>query len=254
MVEVTEFASPTGIAWQGDVGVVQYGGGDAGMVVIFYNRATHNPAKSAAAGRPIFTDVVFVRIHQPGERLNVIDRPATDDDRRRFPMQWQQFTQQKQQTPEGTPVDLLYPEQPAIAAMLRASHVHTIEHLANLSANAIENLGMGAQTHVNNARRYIEASAKGAGSTAARKQIEDLQSQLRVANEQIALLKSTVQQMQATQAGAPNLAQLQQMLAGVMQVPMQAPQIDGQAHMINNLHPTSEIAKAPKRKRPALKR
>lgn len=254
--EITEFQSPTGIAWQGDVGVVQYGAGDAGMVVIFYNKAQHSPAKSATEGRPIYEDSVFVKIHAPGERLNVIDRPATDDDRRRWPMQWHQFTQQKQQVPEGTPVDLLYPEHPSIPAMLRAYHVHTVEHLAQLSGNAIDNLGMGAQRYVNDARRFLDQAEKGKGSTATRKQIEELEGKLRVAQGQVEQLKGIVAALQNAQASMPNLAQVQQMLSAVMQVPAQAPQIDGQAHMINNLHPTAEIAKVEpaKRKRPALKR
>lgn len=256
MVEITEFASPSGIKWETEhVGMVQYGAGDAGMVVMFYNKAVHNPQKSATEGRPIYEDAIFVKIHAPGERLNIIDRPATDDDRRRWPMQWHQFQQQKQQTPEGTPVDLLYPEHPSIPSMLRAYNVHTIEHLANLSGNAIDNLGMGAQRYVNDARRFLDQSEKGKGSTAVRKQIEDLESKLRVSQQQVEQLKGIVAQMQNQQQGMPNLAQLQQMLAGVMQVPAQAPQIDGQAHMINNNHPTAEIAKAaPRRKRPALRR
>jgi uncharacterized coiled-coil protein SlyX len=112
---------------------------------------------------------------------------------------------------------------------------------------------MGAMQYVNNAKRYLEQSGKGAGSIAARKQIEDLESKLRVQDQQIAQLKAVVAQMEQRQMGAPNLAQLQNMLAGVMQVPMQAPQIDGQSQMISNNHPTTELARQqPKRKRATI--
>src|SRR5574337_1408474 len=104
-----EFASHTGIRWNGNVGTVEYGGGDSKMVVLFYNKARHNPAKSQEAGRPVYDEAVFVKIHPPGERLNIVDRPATVQDQRRFPVQWAQFKENREQIPEGTPIDLLYP-------------------------------------------------------------------------------------------------------------------------------------------------
>ena len=67
-----DFQGHTGIKWQGDVGVVQYGGGDSKQVVMFYLKPVRNPAKSAEMGRPYFDDKVFVRIHPPGERLNIV--------------------------------------------------------------------------------------------------------------------------------------------------------------------------------------
>ena len=111
-----DFASHTNINWQGNVGVAEYGGGDKGLVCMFYNRAVHNPLKSKEAGRPVYEDQVYVRIHPPGERLNIVDKPAAGEHQRRFPAQWAQFMQNKAQVPEGTPIDLLYPENPAIAA------------------------------------------------------------------------------------------------------------------------------------------
>lgn len=257
MVEVTEFQSPRGIEWNGDVGVVQYGPGDAGMVVMFYNHPVHNPVESAKEGRPIYQDKIYVKIHPPGERLNIIERPATGEDRQRFPRQWHQFSQQKSQVPSGTPVDLLYPEQPSIPAMLRAGAIHTVEQLAVLSANAIDNLGMGAQRYVNDAKKFLDSSSKGVGSVQFRKTIEDLESKNRVLMQQVEQLKTTVQGMQGGgNLGNLNLAALQQLLAGHMPMPPQMNQIDGATHMINNVHPTAEIAKRSKvvaRKRTRLK-
>ena len=75
-----------------------------------------SPAKSAELGRPYSEDQIYVRIHPPGERLNIVDRRANEDDKRRFPQQWHLFSQQKEQHPEGTQIELLYPEYPAVAA------------------------------------------------------------------------------------------------------------------------------------------
>src|SRR5688572_6904100 len=182
MSDITGFATPTGIAWQGDVGVVQY---DNRQVVMFYNKPLQNPAKSAAAGRPIFDDVVFVKIHPPGERLNIVDCPATREHQQRYPHQWKQFSDQKQQIPEGTPVEMLYPEHPSIGATLRASNVHTVEQLAELSAHAIESIGMGAQRYVNDAVRYLKVADRGVKASEFRRELETLQQDKKILERQV---------------------------------------------------------------------
>src|SRR6202035_5847395 len=156
-----DFQTHSGIKWQGDVGIVQYGGGDASQVVMFYMRPVRDPAKSTEAGRPWFEDKIFVRIHPPGERLNILDREATDVDKRRFPLQWAQFKDNAPQVSTGTPIDMLFAANPSIAAALKASGVHTVEQCAQLSAHAIETIGMGAQQWVNEATRYLEVANKG---------------------------------------------------------------------------------------------
>src|SRR6202051_5174670 len=149
MADTTDFSAPTNINWAGHVGSVEYGGGDKAMVVMFFRRAVHNPAKSRETGKPSFEDQVFVRVHPPGERLNIVERPAKGDDARRWPNQWAQFHQNKDQIPEGTPIGLLYPDKPAVEATLRACGVFTIEQCADLSGHAIDNVGMGSQRWVN---------------------------------------------------------------------------------------------------------
>src|SRR6266446_9925180 len=150
-----DFLQPTSIDWQGpDVGMVRYGADK--QLVIFYNRSCPNPAKSKEVGYPFNEDKVYVRIQVPGERFTVIDRPATSEDSRRWPMQWAQFKQNKEQTVAGAQIELLYPEHPSMAANLRANGVHTIEQCAELSGNAIDSVGMGAQNAVNDAKKFLE--------------------------------------------------------------------------------------------------
>src|SRR4051812_3356447 len=119
-----DFQAHQSIRWNGDVGVVQYGGGDPSMVVMFFMKPISNSAKSAEMGRPYFDDKVFVRIHPPGERLNIVEREANETDINRFPRQWAQFKENMPQVCEGTPIDLLFAAKPSIAAALKASGVH----------------------------------------------------------------------------------------------------------------------------------
>lgn len=265
MVDETPFTSHTGIAWQGgDVGVVQYGS-DANMICMFYNRPTHHPGKSQEAGRPVFEDVPFVKIHPPGERLNIVDRPAIGNDARRFPTQWQQFQNSQKQIPDGTPIDLLYPEKPSVAAVLRANHVYTIEQCSQLSGPAIDNIGMGAQDYANAAKQYLEAAQKGVHASTLRHELEGRDSQIRVLSQQVEALKQQLSQIGAQQNAGISPEQLQAIIAGAMGrpvfpaqpvagTPQLDPQFDAQTAQINANSPTAEVLrqKLPNRRRKAV--
>jgi hypothetical protein len=250
-----EFATPTGINWHGDVGVVQYGGGDKSLVVYFYNKPVNNPAKSREAGRPVSDNVTYVRMAPPGEKLNIVDRPAAGADARRFPTQWQQFMQQSEQIPEGTPIDLLYPENPAIGANLRSCGIHTIEACADLSAHAIENVGMGAQSWVNQAQKYIAASNKGVSVSKHRQDLEERDRELNFLRKQVEDMKQAIQVMKNERLVQADLA-LQTLVAGAMPRPthQQSVQFDPQTAMINATSPQklAQDRKPAKRSRPRV--
>jgi hypothetical protein len=250
MADDTVFAPGQSIDWQDSVvGMVRYGGGDKSMVVMFYTKPVHQPGESAAKGRQVFKDEVFVRIHPPGERLNIIDRPATSADAQRFPIQWAQFKQNAVQIPDGTPIEQLYPDKPSVAATLRAYGVHTIEMCAELSAHAIDNVGMGAQSYVNDARKYIEVSSRGVSTIEFRRELEDRDRKIARYEQNIATLQGQVDQLLADRVGGPSTEQLQQLIAQVMQRPVLAPGVraDPQMAMINANHKTVDLSKPAKR-------
>jgi hypothetical protein len=244
----------SGIKWQGDVGVVQYGGGDQTMVVFFYLKPVPNPALSSEAGRPVFEDKVFVRIHPPGERLNIIERQATDADRKRFPLQWAQYKENAPQVSTGTPIDMLFPANPAISAALKASGVHTVEQCANLSAHAIETIGMGAQAWVNDATRYMEVANKGVKASQLKAIVEKKDLEINSLKNKMELLENELAGLRETTSQAVTMADVQQMMANqggrAGQRPQfapgkqQNPNFDAQAAQINATHATRDIAKA----------
>lgn len=142
-------------------GMVQYGPGDEKLIVGFYRRSVINSAKSRELGKPVHEGQDYVKIEHPGETLNKVDRPVTDQDRQRFPRQWAMYMQGKQDVPDGIPISLLFPAKPEIEATLRGYNINTVEQLANLSAHAISTVGMGCQDWVNGAKRYLERAEKG---------------------------------------------------------------------------------------------
>ena len=65
--------------------------GDDQLLVIFYMGVLPNDGKTVEMGRPIFDDVESVKIIVPGDRNNVVDRPATAQDKQRFRKQYEAF-------------------------------------------------------------------------------------------------------------------------------------------------------------------
>jgi hypothetical protein len=67
--------------------------GDESLFVVFYMGVLKNDARSLEQGRHIFDDVECVRIIVPGDKNSVVDRPASDNDKRRFAKQYAMFKQ-----------------------------------------------------------------------------------------------------------------------------------------------------------------
>lgn len=71
--------------------------GDDQLFVVFYMGTLPNDARSVEEGRLIVDDVEAVRIMVPGDKTNVIDRPATLSDRKRFAKQYAAFREGKKE-------------------------------------------------------------------------------------------------------------------------------------------------------------
>jgi len=148
------------IARQG-YGVANSGPTDDQLIVGFYKRSVLNKAKSQEQGTPVHEGRDFVKIQHPGENLNVVDREVTQQDKNRWPQKWEQYQKNIDQTPDGIPINLLFPANPEVEATLRGYNIHTVQQLAHLSGNAIGTIGMGCQLWVNRASKYLAQAEKG---------------------------------------------------------------------------------------------
>jgi hypothetical protein len=254
MADADGLAPGTGINWQSEtVGVVEYAA-DKNQQAIFYMEPQLDPQKSAEMGRPIKKDTIMVRIAPPGERLNIVVRPAQQSDTRRWPMQWNQFQQHKKQTGDGTPIEMLFPATPSIAANLKASGVYTVEQCATLSGHAIDSIGMGAQKWVNAAVKYLEVASRGVKASQMQKELDQRDGEIRVLNQKVVDLTTTVQRLMANINNAASMHD-QTLIAHGMVRPQHMPQrpFDPQLAQINATSPTRQIQQQRRRRpRPTL--
>lgn len=172
--------------------------------VLFYRKSVLDPVKSRELGRPHHVSLDYVRIQQPGEK-DYADRPVSDDPSvtSRWPRHWAHYQSNQKQIPNGAPVDLLFPQHPEIAANLHSMAVHTIEQLAHLTAEGLNQIGMGATQWQNQARAFLAASKQGVGHHQMQKALEDRDNKIDVLSSQIATLKNQLDRLLAEQQGVP---------------------------------------------------
>lgn len=148
---------------------------DDQLHVQFYKHAELNAAASREANRKIFDEFVYVRIMAPANRLNVIERRATDDDKLRFGDRYRKFLAGLDQLASGTPIGELPTISPAQVMELRALKVETIEQLSTLPDTTAQLLGTGGQELKQRAIRFLDRTTD---ATKQGQMIRDLQSQL----------------------------------------------------------------------------
>lgn len=225
---------PTGVEWGagGKFGTVKFGD-DSNLLVMFYNKAVEIPAKSQQLGRRYCENQIYVKIQHPGETHNIIDRPIKDEDKHRFARHWQAFVMNRTQVPEGTPIDLLFPNNPSFAENLRAMGIYTVEQCSQLSATAIESIGRGGQETVNRAKQYLENANKGADWHAFKKKETEWEQKFRMLEQQNADLRARLDAYLMRDKDPVKASLSPPFVEGY----------DPQAERINANHVTSEIAK-----------
>lgn len=165
---------------------------DSALHVRFYSRPVQNNYRTQKEGTPIFEDIVYVEIHTPGNQLNVLDVPARDDHKQRFPLQWAHFqnTHGKDASVVGTPLGQWPLLTAAQAETIKGLGFKTVQQVAFASDEQIQKLGMyaGMAPHVfrDRAKMFLEAAQ---GEAALNKQSEEMAALKRELEELRALVK-----------------------------------------------------------------
>jgi len=132
---------------------------DNKLHVRFYTKPKYNPDKSAVENRPIYEDTIYVEIMMPGEKHNIIQRPAASmRDDLRFPKHYEQFMKGKKEQEVGTPLKVLPFLSEAQVEELAYFKIRTVEALANLADSVSF---MGSQEMKQRAQKYLAALTSG---------------------------------------------------------------------------------------------
>ncbi len=151
--------------------------GDENLAVKFFNRPKMDQAASKEQNRPIFKDVDYVEIRQPGNKSAVVCRPARDMDKQRFSKHWEAYkTRTATREVEGTPLE----EWPQISRSqveeLRFFNIFTVEQLVNISDSNGQKI-MGLNMLKQKAQEFLDL-ADGRAIQERDEHIADLESRL----------------------------------------------------------------------------
>ena len=162
-------------------------GADENLYAEFYIKPVKQNFASEEAGRPIFKDVVYVKIMTPSDQLSQIDTIAREDHKARFPRQWAYFQNKQagQQQVVGTPVGE-WPQLTASAAEeLRALKFYTVELIANANDSQLQKIGMIAGMSPHSLRDKARAFLNLANDSAEEAKREAELAELKAENERI---------------------------------------------------------------------
>lgn len=128
---------------------------DSKLFVTFSLKPHADKEKTKIEGRPIFSPREYITIMVPGDKLNVVSRPASDLDRRRFSQKYAAFKAGQAQAESGTPLESVPWISREQVEELKFFNVRSLEHLANLSDVHAQKF-LGINTLRQRARDHIQ--------------------------------------------------------------------------------------------------
>lgn len=196
--------------------------GDETLLVRFFIDAWHDPVASKKENRPIYRDVEWIDIRIPGNRDNVVTRPARPGDRQRFPQHYAAFKQRigTEQQEVGTPLSA-WPWHGMTRARveeLKYFNVRTVEQLAALADSSGQQI-MGFHAMKQAAGAYLEAQKSSAPIARLQVQLEQALQKIEEQGVEIARLTAESRGLPAPSPQAieqPLRVQVRETLAEVL--------------------------------------
>lgn len=174
---------------------------DSRLSVKFYQKEIDNEFETIKQNRPIKMMRDFVEIRVPGDQLTIIDTFAQDEHKKRFPIQWARYQNEKNERGEsgdavqGTLLKdwaLLSPSQ---ASELKHFNFFTVEQIANASDAQISTIGMAVGMSPlafrEKAKVFLSSAKDGA-------YVQQQADELRKRDAEIEALKQQMQEMMAS--------------------------------------------------------
>lgn len=167
---------------------------DNKLYVEFFRKPVMQPGKSREAGRAVYEEVDYVRIHVPGDKSSVIERPLSQQDVFRFQDRYNKWKAGQEEAVTGTPLSALPGMNASKVEEYKFFKIITVEQLAE----ANDNLGgkfMSFQQDKQRAKAFMEVAANNAP-------IEKMNAELAKRDAELEELRSMVQALQANAKGS----------------------------------------------------
>lgn len=175
---------------------------NGGLFVQFYRGTKYDPIETAAQGFPVSKGVDYVKIGIAGEKDNTIfeidEKSLTTIGGtsgrvdKRWPEAWRAYKEGRQQSMEGTSLEVLFPASPEVVMNLKANNIYTVQQLANYPDSSEFKFGL---TFKLRAQQFLDG-LKG-------NRFHEMEKIASDARNEVAELKAMVAQLSAAQQTEP---------------------------------------------------
>lgn len=129
---------------------------EEGVCARFYDRSVKTD-KIDQHGFPVFEDVCFCEIRIKDNNSEVFDQPATEEKKKRFPLEYARYQLAKKQVEQGTPLEQFAFLSLSEVEALKSRGIFTVEALAGLSEEKAASLGISREREL--ADKFMQQAA-----------------------------------------------------------------------------------------------
>lgn len=166
------------------------------VFVEFHIHPKQNAAKTLDAGRPIYDDVEYIRKQTPGDKDNIVDRPARPADKMEFPIQYAAFKNgQTDPVTSGTPLKIWPIVTRSLCEELAYFKIYTVEQLAEVSDSNLSKF-MGGTALRQRARDFLEAAKSDAPLSQLRAEVEKKDLEIADLNGKLTLVLARLEKLE----------------------------------------------------------
>lgn len=162
---------------------------DSKLYVEFFREPVMHPGKSREAGRALYEERDFIRIHVPGDKTSVVVRQVTEQDAQRFADRYAKWKAGQAEAVSGTPLSALPGMTASKVEEYKFFKLTTVEQLADANDNLSAKF-MGFHADKARAKAFLEVAAGNAP-------IERMNAELQKRDAEIENLRTMVEALQA---------------------------------------------------------
>lgn len=176
------------------VSTVGYGD-DKGVHAQFDDEFVKNEFRSEHEGRAVYDQFYCVELQWPGDNTKTFKHrfPITQTQNEwieRFSRQWEAFKNSKEQTPDGTPIELWPPLDKKRVFELKANKIYTVEQIAGLTDATGPVIGMEWRKMRDQANAFLHPEISTVQLSKLSRENEDLKHQMEAMQQQLAALSN----------------------------------------------------------------
>lgn len=167
---------------------------DKSVYVKFYTRPVRDEDASVKEGRPIYVDKEYVEIRTPGSQTNIIQRPVSEMDIKRFRKAYEAFKAGEEEQTVGTPLSEMGWITRSQVEELAHIRVRTVEHLASVNDDVCGRMP-GLYKLKQKAQQVVSDSEKNAPFAQIQKENEDMKARLAAMEDTIKEQSAIIQKL-----------------------------------------------------------